>query len=147
MRTGRIVFGAHYGVPIAAACKTLYDPEIDRCLATVDGETIRGGFIFREYTGPGGSIQVHMAGFLPKWVSRDLLFNVGNYVFNHCQCRKLFGQVPEHNTKALAMNLKLGLKKEFFLEGVFPDGGCHVLSMTKEECSWLKPPLKGVTNG
>lgn len=137
-----IVFDSRLGVQIAAAAKASYNPATDKCLARVEGGELFGGFTFSDYTGPGGSMMCHVAGFRPHWLNRALLRDAANYAFNHCKCGKLFGQVRATQPKVLAFDLKLGWKEEAFLEGVFPEGGCHILGMAREDCRWL-PPVKG----
>lgn len=133
-----IVFGGQYGSRIAAAAPARFDPLVDQCLAKlVDGE-VAGGFLFCDYTGPGGSMMTHVAGFRRGWLTRSLLFNAGNYAFNHSKCGTIFGQVPATKPKVLAFDLKLGWKEAAYLPGVYPDGGCHVIAMTRDDCKWLK---------
>lgn len=134
-----IVFDAKLGIPIAAAASASYNPATDKCLARVENGELWGGFTFSNYTGVGGSMMTHVAGFKPRWLNRALLYDAANYAFNHCRCGKLFGQVSATKPKVLAFDLKLGWKEEAFLEGVFPDGGCHVLGMAREDCRWLLP--------
>lgn len=138
-----IVFDSRLGVYIAKEARASYNENTDFCLARVgeDG-TLYGGITFSDYTGRGGSMMTHIAGFRPGWLNRALLRDAANYGFNHCGCRTLFGQVRATQPKVLAFDLKLGWKEVAFLEGVFPDGGCHILAMTREDCRWL-PPAKG----
>lgn len=145
-----IVFGPQYGIEIARAAKAAYNPMTDNAMARLEGGRIIGGFTFSDYTGPGGSMLVHVAGFRDRWLSRALLVDTANYLFNHSKCARIFGQVPATKPKVLAFDLKLGWKEVAFLEGVFPDGGCHILAMTREECRWLRwvPPARaGEQNG
>lgn len=132
-----IVFDPQLGVQIAAAAKASYNPAADACLARVESGELYGGFIFSDYTGPGGSMMAHVAGFRPRWLTRELLGNAANYAFNHCKCGRIFGQVRASQPKVLAFDLKMGWKEVAFLEGVFPDGGCHILAMAREGCRWL----------
>lgn len=138
-----IVFGTQYAPEIAKAAPAKFDPAKDRCLATmIDGE-VAGGFLFCDYTGFGGSFMTHVAGWRRGWLNRTLLFNAANYAFNQCQCGRIFGQVPDTSPKVLAFDLKLGWKEECWLDGVYPTGGAHILSMAKEDCRWLKYRPRG----
>jgi hypothetical protein len=132
-----IVFDPKLGVAIAEAAKASYNPFCDQALANVIGDQNLGGFIFSDYTGVGGSMMTHVAGLRRGWLTRELLFDAANYCFNHSKCERIFGQVPETKPKVLAFDLKMGWKEEAFLEGVFPDGGCHIVSMTRAGCRWL----------
>lgn len=138
-----IVFGPQYGPKIAAAAPARFHPAHDTAMARiVDGE-IAGGFLFCDYTGPGGSMLTHVAGFRPGWLTRGLLFNAANYCFNHARCSHIYGQVRASKPDVLKFDLKLGWKEVAVLPGVYPDGACHVLAMTPEDCRWLAMGPKG----
>lgn len=132
-----IVFDPILGIQIAEAAKASYNPAVDKCLARVENGELLGGFVFSDFTGSGGSMMTHVAGFRPRWLNRALLADAANYAFNFCGCNRLFGQVRETQPDVLAFDKKLGWKVETFIPGVFPDGGCHVLVMTREDCRWL----------
>lgn len=132
-----IVFDSLLGTKIATAAKASYNPLTDSCLARVENGELYGGMIFSDYTGPGGSMMCHIAGFRPRWLNRELLMNCANYAFNHSGCTRLFGQVRESQPDVLAFDLKMGWKWVTLIEGVFPDGGSHVLVMKREDCRWL----------
>jgi RimJ/RimL family protein N-acetyltransferase len=124
-----------YANRIAEAAGTIYNPFADRSIVRVEGEDLIGGVLYQGYT--GASIQIHMAGFAPTWVTRDLMWVVFDYPFRQLGCETLFGQVPEANTKALEIDLKLGFKIVAKIEGVYPDGACIVVAMKRDECRWL----------
>lgn len=132
-----IVFDKTLGPQIAAAAGANFNPACSFCLARVENGEVYGGFIFTNFTGEGGSMLTHVAGFRPRWLNRELLMNAANFAFNHCGCNRLFGQVHEHASDVLAFDKKLGWKESTFVEGVYPDGGCHILVMTREDCRWL----------
>lgn len=129
---------AEYGYRIANEAGAFFNPSTDPCLARVENGQLWGGVTYHGYTGQGGSIHMHMAGFVPRWADRDMLWVAFDYPFTQLGCKKVFGQVPETNTKALEIDLKLGFKIEAKIEGVFPDGACFVLSLAREDCRWLK---------
>ena len=121
---------------IAAAAQTTFNTGVDMCLSRVDAEDeLLGGVIFTAYTGV--SIHLHMAGFRDNWANRDFLWCTFDYPFNQLGCKKVFGQVPETNTKALEIDLKLGFKIVTKIDDVYPDGGVYVLSMSRDDCKWL----------
>lgn len=130
--------GLEHGREIAKAAGSSFNPEVDQCIARVDGDRLMGGLVFQAYTGPNGSISIHMAGFDPHWASKDFLFVGFHYPFIQLQCKKIFAQVPSNNPKALAIDLKLGFKEEIRVRDVFPDADLIVLSMTREACRWLR---------
>lgn len=95
-----------------------------------------GGVIFPNFT--GSSIEMHVAGFTPTWLSRDFLWCVFHYPFVQLGCRRVFGLVPGDNLRALTFDLKLGFVTEAVIPDVYPDADLHILSMTREQCRWLK---------
>lgn len=127
-----------HGRAIAAAAGTQLNPEVDTIISRVEGGQLLGGVIYQAYTGHGGSISIHMAGFDPHWACRDLLWVAFHYPFNQLQCKKLFAQVPANNARALSIDLKLGFKEEIRVPDVFPDADLIVLSMTAAQCRWLR---------
>ena len=92
--------------------------------------------IYNCYT--GASINIHIAGFDPRWGDRDLVWVGFDYPFNQLGCKKVIGQVPSYNDLALEFDLKLGFKIEAVIKDVFPNGDLFVVSMLKEDCRFLK---------
>jgi hypothetical protein len=132
-----------HGHQIALAAGTRFNPLMDIVLANVgpDGSKLLGGVIYTDYT--GASVQMHMAGFSPQWMTREFLWMAFDYPFNQLECKKVFGQVPETNTRALEIDQRLGFKIVAKIEDVFPDGACYVLALAREDCRWLKLPPRG----
>jgi len=127
---------AEHGFAIAHAALTTFNPAVDMVLSRVDGEDeLLGGVIYTAFTGV--SIHLHMAGFKDHWANRDLIWAIFDYPFNQLKCKKVFAQVPETNTKALEIDLKLGFKIVTKIDDVYPDGGVYVLSMSRGDCKWL----------
>ena len=142
-----IVFNVEeHGRAIANAAQCFYNPEYDQVIARVDEEgELLGGVIFQSYTGV--SIHMHMAGFVDRWTTRDFIWCVFDYPFNQLGCKKVFGQVCETNTKALEIDLKLGFKIVAKVDDVFPEGACLVLSLSPEDCRWLKVKPRHLQSG
>ena len=134
-----------HGFAIAEASGTNFNPNIDQVISVTSEGNLLGGNLYTGYT--GASIHLHMAGFAPNWASRDFLWVAFDYPFNQLGCKKVFGQVPETNTRALEIDLKLGFKIEARIEDVFPDGACLVLSLAREDCRWLKLKPHGLKPG
>ena len=122
-----------------------FNPAVDQVIARTEDNELYGGNIYTGYT--GSSIQLHMAGFRPNWANRDFLWTAFDYPFNQLKCTKVFGQVPETNSKALEIDLKLGFKIVARIEDVFPDGACIVLALAREDCQWLKLKPRAVKPG
>lgn len=124
------------GEALARAAGTDYNPKAHANLCRVRGSDLVGGVIFSTYTGE--SIAIHMAGWRPTWINRDLLFMAFDYPFNQLGVKRMFGLVPESNTKALDMDIKLGFRIVSRIEGVYRDNvACLVMCMERHECRFL----------
>ena len=133
---------------IASAAAIQFVPGIHHCIADyTESDQLKGGVLFTDYWGNGGSCQIHMAGFRKNWVSKSMLYLAFHYPFQQLGVKKLFGLVPERNHVARNSNLRLGFIVEYLAEDVFnhADGvnGMYLMSMRKEACKWLnmKMPL------
>lgn len=134
-----------HGFRIAEEAGCQFNPATDRVIAREEDGVLWGGNIFTGFT--GASINTHTAGFRPGWANRDFLWCIFHYCFNQLGCKKVFGQVPEYNTKALEIDLKLGFKIVARIEDVFPDGACLVLSLAREDCRWLNLKPRSIAPG
>jgi RimJ/RimL family protein N-acetyltransferase len=132
---------------IAKAAGIVYNPNADQCLVRVEDGELYGGTLYTNYTGEGGSIQIHMAGFTPNWANRDMIWTAFDYPFNQLKVKKVFGPTRASNTTALEINEKLGFKIETKVEGVFPDEACYVLAIAREDCRWLKLKPRTLKSG
>ena len=122
-----------------------FNPQCDHSIARIDEKGVRGGVIFQGFT--GASILIHMAGFDPHWMNNDILWATFDYVFVQLKCKKLLGQVPSYNERALAIDLRLGFKIETTVKDVFPDGDLILVSMVPSECRWLKLRPRTIQRG
>ncbi len=123
------------GEKISTAAQLAYNPSTDVCIARVEDGELWGGVVYQGYT--GASISIHMAGFNPRWVNKDMIWVAFHYPFVQLGCKKLFGQVGLHNQKALELDLRLGFKEEARIADVYPEGDMVLLSMRLEDCKWL----------
>lgn len=133
-----------HGTQIAATSHSLYSPVTMQVISRSEGGVLLGGSVFENFTGEGGSIAMHAAGFAPNWVNRDLLWATFDYPFRQLQCTRVFGQVPANNDKALKFNSNLGFKELVRLEGVFPDGDMILMQMLREDCRFLTIKPRGL---
>jgi hypothetical protein len=79
-----------------------------------------------------------MAGEDRFWCSRDLLWLVFDYGFNHCKVGKMLAPVRSDNTVALALDTRAGWQVEAVLKDIYAPGTHMViLAMTKDACPWL----------
>jgi RimJ/RimL family protein N-acetyltransferase len=99
-----------------------------------------GGVLFTDYN--YASAQIHVAAFQPNWVNRQLLWATFSLPFNLMGVNKLIGLVPESNKAAIKFDISLGFVLETRVEDVFPDGAMLVFGMYKDQCRFLKMPVK-----
>ena len=123
---------------IAEAAGVMFNMRYDHVLSRVSptGELL-GGVIFNGFN-PGGSISIHMAGFQSGWATIQLTRMVFDYCFNQLHVKKVFALVPADNSKALEINRRMGFKDEVTVADVFADCDLVVLSMSRDECRWLR---------
>lgn len=88
----------------------------------------------------GTSCHMHMAGDGGRWISREFLKEAFRYPFGTLDLTMVFGIVPSGNIRALGIDRKLGFRELIFIPGAHPDGGIHILQMTRDECRWLRKP-------
>jgi hypothetical protein len=124
-----------------------YCPGKDWCIAKRDdrGDLVGAGMLCG-FTGVGGSVQAHIAGFKPRWLDRVLLYAFFDMAFKHLRVGKILGIVPELNYDALRLDRHIGMVEEAKIDGVFTWEGnvcaAIILSMTREQCRFLEPPRR-----
>lgn len=92
--------------------------------------TILGVVVFSRFT--TGNCEITVASKGP-WLSRDLAFAVGHYVFNTQQCRRVTAIIAVENAKSLKLAQRLGFRIEGTLRDWFPTGDAHVLGFLAED--------------
>jgi RimJ/RimL family protein N-acetyltransferase len=128
---------------IAVEAGVLFNPLADIVIARHDAQgVIMGGVLYNSYTGIGGSINMHVAGFHPRWINRDMLYVCFNYPFVQLGVKKIFGQIPCKNKRAIDFDLKLGFERLVVVEGVYPNDDMLVVAMTREQCRYLDMVLQ-----
>lgn len=133
------------GQMIAKASEAMYNPRTDMVIARLDEDgEIMGGVLYQDYTGVGGSMTMHVAGFAPNWVNRDMLWVSFHYPFDQLQLTRVYGRVKSTNEHALEFDKKLGFTEVYREEGVFPDADLVVLRMKKDECRHLRVKPRNV---
>lgn len=127
------IFG--HGHTIARYAGTSFSPESDAVVAHTLGGKLLGGVVYKDYT--GASVTMHVAGFSPRWIDKDMLWVAFHYPFVQLGCERVFGQVNENNTHALEFDRRLGFKEIVRIPGVYPDGAMVLMGMERPHCRWL----------
>lgn len=132
-----IQFGNYdHEMAIEKAAELVFNPRCDVCLSRTDDEgNLLGGVIYTNYT--GHSIQLHVAGFHPRWINREILWVTFDYPFNQLECEVIFAQVKESNKHALKFDLNIGFHEFMRLDDVYENEQVILLKMRREECRHL----------
>jgi len=101
-----------------------------------DGELI-AGVLFDNFN--GRSVQMHVAA-VPgrRWMTREYLRFCFSYPFDQMGVNKIIGLVDSTNVDAMRFDLHLGFEQEAVIEGAGRFGDLHILTMTREQCRFLK---------
>ncbi len=127
-----------HGERIMQAINSTFTPVTMQVISrTSDEGELLGGVVYENYTGRGGSVLAHIAGFTPSWINRDVLYVMFDYPFVQLDCTQVFGQVAAKNTHTLTFSKKLGWEEVITLEGVFPDDDMVLLRYRRKGCRFL----------
>lgn len=107
----------------------------DRCISITRGGKLAGGVMFDAYL--KRSIQMHVASFMPNWLTRDFLWVIFDYPFNQLGVDVIYGPVDSTNKHAIDFDKKIGFKEETRLKNATPGGDLIILSMYRADCRWL----------
>jgi hypothetical protein len=111
-------------------------------IVAVDGNgKIAGICILDSWTVDGCS--VHFAIDNPMCIRRGFINEVCRHAFVANNRTKIFGLVPDHKDKVLALDLKLGFYEVARIPDALQDGvGYIVLRMDKKDCKWIPQEFK-----
>lgn len=107
-------------------------------ISRTENGVLRGGVVYENYTGEGGSLLVHIGGKDKKWINRDMLWVMFDYPFNQLKVNRAFAQVAGKNKEAYDFCMSIGWKELHRLEAVFPDDDMILLQLRREDCRFLK---------
>ena len=100
-------------------------------------DEIKWAVVFEEYH-PGGSIRIHVAVDDSKYVTRRAISEIFEYPFYQLGVKKVIGIVDSANAAALTFDMRLGFKIEAIVKEAYDMGDMYILSMTREQCHWLR---------
>jgi L-amino acid N-acyltransferase YncA len=84
----------------------------------------------------GASIHMHVA--ITGRFNREALWYAFHYPFIELGVKKIIAPVHSTNTKALRLDHHFGFITEAIIKDAAPNGDLHLLTMTKEQCRYLK---------
>lgn len=131
-----------HGAAIASLTSTPYHFGLDSCISRSRAGKLLGGVIYQQYF--KRSIVIHVAGFDPHWLNRDLLWAIFDYPFNRLGVEQILGFVPSTNAHALEFDKKIGFQIVTKIPDVVPGGDMLVISMRRNECRWLAYNPRGL---
>lgn len=108
------------------------------CFGTEQDGKLIGAVLLNGWN--GSNINVHQRMESHHAITRNLLFTVFDYVFNHLKARRLTGAVVGNNAKAITLNLHLGFELESIFKDFFPgpNGTVTHFVMWPEKCRFLR---------
>jgi RimJ/RimL family protein N-acetyltransferase len=108
----------------------------------IENGDIKWAVVFDNYH-KHGSIHIHIAVADRKYVTRRAIQAVFEYPFIQLGVKKLIGIVNSENAAAISFDLRLGFEIEAVIEDAYERGDMYILSMTPEQCRWIR----GIANG
>lgn len=116
----------------------LWTPIGKTALGYVDSDgTIKWATVYDNFN-PGGSIQMHIAIDDSKYVTRRAISACFEYPFYQLGVKKVLGVVNSEDLKTLSFDLRLGFELEAVIKDGYEIGDMYILSMTLEQCRWLR---------
>lgn len=101
-----------------------------------DGVLI-AGVVVDGYT-ENARCSIHCAGDGKRWLNREFLFAVFDYVFRQLNCRVVINTVNSENVASVKFTAHLGFEERCRVEGGSPHGDLIIFVMREENCRWLK---------
>jgi L-amino acid N-acyltransferase YncA len=116
-----------------------YEPSTSAAVAMEEDGAITAGVLYDMFN--GRSICMHVA--VEKPVTRGFTRTAFDYPFNQLKVNKVIGLVDSTNAKALRFDKHLGFVEEARIEGAGKSGDLIILTMTRQQCRWIKEASHG----
>lgn len=113
-------------------------------VGAVDGNGTPLWAVIYDHYEPEGSIQLHIAIDNPKYVARRAIQAVFEYPFSQLGVKKVLGIVNSTNEASMTFALRLGFTVEAIISDAYDMGSMYILSMTREQCRWLRGRDNGI---
>jgi len=124
-----------HGQKIASSMKAVFNSMSETVISRSEHKKLYGGCIYSDYTGT--SVCMHISGFTPTWINRDMIVVCFRYAFLQLQSKVIIGRVASTNLKALKLDKHLGFTEICKIRDAVPNGDIIILEMRKEDCKWL----------
>ena len=119
------------------ACRSSWTPVGRTALGEIEDGKVLWAAVFERYE-PNGSVQIHIAIDNPKYVTRRAISCVFEYAFYQLEVHKVIGIVNSADFTTLSFDLRLGFIIEAVVKDAYDKGDMYILSMTQEQCRWLR---------
>jgi hypothetical protein len=107
--------------------------KLDVAIARYRNGELMGGVVLTNYY-RHHSISIYVYSWNKRWINRDMLFVVFNYVFNQLKVKHLFADSKESQT---SFDLNIGFKVVARIDDFYPDDAKVFLRMDREDCRFL----------
>jgi RimJ/RimL family protein N-acetyltransferase len=114
------------------------NPPVRISICRVSDNKLRGGIVYSDFH-QGESIEMHVGGFDPFWLNRDLLFAAFGYPFLQLGVKRVFARMSEGNPRVLALTENVGFRRIARIEGVYRGGFAQIVArLDREDCRFLR---------
>lgn len=100
-----------------------------------DGKII-AGVVIDGYV-PHARCSIHCAGDGKRWLTREFLSIVFDYVFRQIDCKVIVNTVNSSNKDSMRFTSHLGFKERTRIAGGYVDGDLVIFTLNKEDCRWI----------
>lgn len=129
-----IIDKSFVGPWVAEKCGTMWIPDGCETIGWITGDGLTAGVWYKDYNGASIVAAIAISG--P--ISRRFLWAIFDYPFNQLRVNKLICSIEDTNRKSLSLVKKMGFVEEARLTNAHPEGDLVLVTMTKEQCKYLK---------
>jgi len=102
-----------------------------------DGSLV-GGVVIDNYIHEA-RCSIHCAGIGRKWLTKEFLFVVFDYVFRQLKCNAVLNIVDSNNTDSVRFTAHIGFKEVYRVKGGSRNRQDAVIfELQKDDCKWIR---------
>ena len=131
-----IVIGEGVAQWVCSQTENEYFPGAFQGIGILKDNEIVCGSAFDGYN--GSSVQIHVALKPGARMTLEWIRAVFDYCFNKLKVKKIIGIVDSGNPQALRFDKHIGFVEEAVIKDAAKYGDIHLLSMTRDQCKYLK---------
>jgi RimJ/RimL family protein N-acetyltransferase len=106
-------------------------------IGVLTGGNLAGGVVYSEYR--GHDIRANIASTSPRWLSRDVLWQLFKYPFKQLGCARITVIVSDDNPRSERLARWLGFVPEGRIRAGMSTGrDALVFGMLQNECRWIE---------